>query len=190
VTWRTWFPHLDPVADRPDATIPECAQFDPQSLRTAVTLLSELNLLFDQRLEWVAETDGQVRMNVAERDADPIGRSALVVRIAVVRRDSASSVSQVIWCAQLVAGDQHLVRFDDAPTGARAGAHLSLWAYALPDGRIAVDSDLALAGPVQVQAESTGLQIDGVPVKVHTMRRGRDQFEVYQTVAVLKGKVS
>ena len=183
-------PASGPCGRRPDATTPECARFDSQSLRAAATLLSELNLLFDQRLGWVAETDGQVRMSVAERDADRIGESALVVRIAVVRRDAASSVAQVIWSAQLVAGDQHVIRFDDAPTGARAGANLFLWAYALPDGRIAVDSDLALAGPVQVQAESTGLQTDGVPTKVYTMRQGRDQFEVYQTVAVLKGKVS
>ena len=179
-----------PMAPATDAAVPAFAQLDPPALRTAVALLSELEWMFDQRLQWVAETSGQVRLRIAEPGEHVGGQPTVLVRITVVQRDAARATSQVLWTAQVVGGDQQLVRLGNGPAGATDEPRLQVWAFALPDGRIMVDSELRLAGPVPLHVASGGVQDSGVPTKVYAGRQGGGEFEVYQTVALLKEKVS
>ncbi len=180
----------DSIAPATDTAVPAFAQLDPPAMHTAATLLAELERIFDQRLQWVAETSGQVRLGIAEPGSHVGGQPTVLVRITVVQRDPARATFQLLWSAQVVGGDQQLVRLGNGPGGAADEPRWQVWAYALPDGRIMVDSELRLPGPVRLHVACGGVQDSGVPTKVYAGRQGDGEFEVYQTVAILKDKVS
>jgi hypothetical protein len=181
-----WNPSESPAED----AVPAFAQLDPSALRTAATLVSELESLFDQRLQWVAESGGQVRLEIAEPGELVGAQPTVVLRIVAIQRDLKGKTARLLWTAQVVGGDQQVVRLEHDVAGSLEEPRLQVWAFALPDGRIMVDSEFRLAGPMRLHVASGGVQDSGIPTKVYASRQGDSEFEVYQTVALLKDKVS
>ncbi len=69
------------------------------------------------------------------------------------------------------------------------GSVLRLWTYRLPDGQIAVDSEIELMGGDSMHLQSSGLQQDGKPVRVVDARGHDADFRVIQIVAILNREV-
>ena len=107
--------------------------------------------------------------------------------MVVERRPQGSEDWQLAWALDVVSRSEEIVRV--APRDAD-GNELRLWTYQLPDGLIAIDSDLQLAGRDQFQATTSGIQQDRQPVQILTTRDKGTEYRVFQTVAVLDGKVS
>jgi hypothetical protein len=120
-------------------------------------------------------------------DGETHSSAPVAVRLVVVRRHAADRTATPVWAVDLIAHSEQVVQLepDSAPD-----AHLRVWAYLLPDGRVAVDTELAWHGPLSVQSTSSGLQDNGVPAMVGITRHGDVEYEVYQTIVRLKDKVS
>jgi hypothetical protein len=182
-------PQPQPVADpgTPESLPPSFAWLQQDQLENKSRLLSELERLFDNRLQWVAETSSGVKMGLQEDDVPPAENAApVVVRVVVVRKQAGDASGMPVWAIDVVSRSEQVMRL----TGDIAdGAQLSLWAYALPDGTIEVDTDFQWDGPIPVRANSSRLQHSGVPVKVHSAREGDVEYEVFQTVSLLDSEV-
>lgn len=162
---------------------PEFAWLQRSQLAGKAVLLAEVERVFGDRLAWIAETNGHVSFGLTP-DADR-SRTPLAVRVVLVRRRDGAA-AEPVWAVDLVARSEQVVRV--VPEDAQ-GAEVLVWAYSLPDGKIAVDTNLALTAPVSVVSTQSGLQEDGVPTGVFTARHGDAEYELFQTVSVLESEV-
>jgi len=154
-------------------------------------LLREMERLFENRLEWVAETDGRVLLEIRREGPDegripaPIG---LAVRVVVVRRTPGQSQWNSVWAVDLVARQEQVIRLTPESGALPEGAELFLWAYAADEQMVAVDSSLSLGG-LPVESTFSGMQQSGIPTVVHATERSGVQYQVFQTVAILDNEV-
>jgi hypothetical protein len=176
------------VADVP----PDYAWLREDQIQNKAVLLAEMEDVFDRQLAWLAETGDRIefgldRSAAGETEQLPSDATRLAVRVVVERRPQGSTDWQLAWAVDVVSRSEEVVRV--APRGAD-GNELRLWTYQLPDGLIAIDSELHLAGRDQFHATTSGLQQDRQPVQVLTTRDKGTEYRIFQTVAVLDGKVS
>ncbi len=154
-------------------------------------LLREMERLFENRLEWVAETDGRVLLEIRGEGPDE-GRipapTGLAVRVVVVRRTPNQSQWNPVWAVDLVARQEQVIRLTPESTALPEGAELFLWAYAADEQMVAVDSSLSLGG-LPVESTFSGMQQSGIPTVVHATERSGVQYQVFQTVAILDNEV-
>ena len=182
---------------------PEFAQFERSQLAGKSALLAEVERLFGDRLAWIAETKDHVSFGLTTDSLDPttgqngtsgsdaIGHAhaqgkPLAVRVVVARRQAGTTKAESVWSVDFLARSEQVVHLTSADA---QGAELLVWVYSLPDGKIAVDTNLALSGPTAVAMTSSGLQNSGVPAGVYSTRHGDTEYEVFQTVAFLEDEV-
>lgn len=186
---------LGPHGDSPDGVQPlpsELAFLQESELAEKVVLANEMDRLFGDRFQWIGETNNRVLLEVGESDAvseEDSPRSArLAVRVVAVRRGADEKQWTPIWAADLVTRQEQVVRLVPDPAGALDAADFSMWAYALEDGVIVVDSELSL-GDVSLKSTFNGVQRSGVPIAVHAVEQDAVQYRVFQTVVILDGEV-
>lgn len=189
-----WFASQDRNAIGPASDLPpEYAWLRDEQIQNKEVLLAEMENMFDRQLAWVAETGDRIEFGLdqssdAGAELPPASETArLAVRVVVERRSPGSTDWELAWALDVVSRSEEVVRV--APRNAD-GNELRLWSYQLPDGLIAVDSELQLAGRDGFHATTSGLQQDRQPVQVLTTRDKGTEYRVFQTVAVLDGKVS
>jgi hypothetical protein len=162
------------------------AWFSAPQLEEKAVLLSEMERLFTDRLAWVAEDGREVRVALAG-DAEKTSQGVpIAVRVVAVARRIGSDQWKPVWNVDVVTRGEQLV--DLVPPG-RQGEKFQAWALPLPDGMVAVDANLTLNGGVATEASFSGIQKAGAPNRIFTLKKGDVEFEVYQTVALLKEKV-
>lgn len=154
-------------------------------------LLREMERLFENRLEWVAETNGRVLLEIREEGAGDGGVTAptgVAIRVVVVRRRANQPQWKPVWAVDLVARQEQVIRLTPKSAALPQGAELFLWAYAADEQMVAVDSSLTLGG-LPVESTFSGLQQSGIPTVVHSTERSGVQYQVFQTVAILDNEV-
>lgn len=170
---------------------PEYAWLGDEQVRDKQQLLSEMDAMFDGQLAWLAESGDRMEFGLTELAGDnvPAGDSNdhLAVRVVVQRRESSGDDWQVAWALDVVSRNEEFVRV--APRDP-SGGELKLWTYRLPNGLIAVDSELEMSGHDGLHATTSGLQEDRQPVQVFTSDDNGTEYRVFQTVAVLDGGLS
>jgi hypothetical protein len=186
---------LGPRSDGPDGAglLPsELAFLQENELAEKLVLANEMDKLFGDRFQWIGETNNRVLLEVGESDmmsAAGSPRSArLAVRVIAVRRGADEQQWTPIWAADLVTRQEQVVRLAPDPAGPLDGADFSLWAYALEDDVIVVDSELSL-GEVSIESTFNGVQHSGVPVAIHVVEQDAVEYRVFQTVVILDGEV-
>ncbi len=169
---------------------PEYAWLQHDQIQNKTLVLQEMKRLFDRQFLWLAENGNQLELGLAETDA---GRSGvtdggdhLAIRIVVQRRQPGSTDWKQAWTMDLVSRSEETVSV--LPKDGN-GTELQLWAYRLPDGAIAVETDLRLSGANDLHAQCSGVQQNGRPVNVSSVRSEDTEYRVFQTIAVLEGKV-
>ena len=179
-----------PVVSSTSEFPPEYAWLPEEQIQNKAVLLAQMESLFDNRLAWMVETDDQLEFGLdqstsdhADRAQDP-GRFA--VRVIVEQRQQGSTVWQLAWSMDVLSRNEELVLVTPTKTNSH---ELQLWAYRLPDGAIAVDSELQLAETSPFRARTSGLHQNAKPVRVATAQNNGTEYRVFQTVAVLDGKV-
>jgi hypothetical protein len=186
------------------AAMPEYARMNDDQLRSRSVLLSEMKSLFGDRLTWLAETDTRIEFGLHDRQAaNDSSTSAdstvpLAVRVVVERRASADSDWQLAWSVDVMSRSEELV---ELPPATGDGTSMTLWAYALPDGMVAVDSELSFSdhndGKAALtsskggafQAAFSHVQQDRLPSEELLIGSDGVEYRVFQTVAVLDKKV-
>ena len=189
------------LADDIQQAMPEHAQLNDDQLRDRRVLLSEMKDVFGDQLNWLAETDS--RFEVGLSDGRPSNGSSLshsdvleiAVRVVVEERSSSDGTWQRAWAADVVSQNEQVVRLaaknDDRTT-------MTMWAYVLPDGMVAIDSELDFSGgsmatpaaeAAQFQARFSNVQKDRQPSEELLTGANGVEYRVFQTVAVLNKKV-
>jgi hypothetical protein len=169
---------------------PEYAWLQEEQIQNKSVLLAEMECLFDQQLAWMAEAGDRLEFGLdgstlhhADRSQAP---AHFAVRVIVEQRQQGTNVWQSAWTMDVVSRNEELVRV--TPTKAN-GHELQVWTYRLPDGAIAVESMLQLDGTSPFCARTSGLHQNTKPLKVVTAQDNGTEYRVFQTVAVLDGKV-
>ena len=156
------------------------ARFQQGQLAGKATLLAEAQRLFGSQLAWLAETDSQVQMGLTEDG--PASGPAVAVRLVLLRRGHPAQPWTCAWSADVIARAQEVVQWANPPGGP---SRLSLWAYVLPDGLIAIDTAFELPGQAAAWSAASGLQAEGVPTLVHAVHDQGIEYQMLQTVAVV-----
>ncbi|HUT10596.1 MAG TPA: hypothetical protein VMY42_08870 [Thermoguttaceae bacterium] len=182
---------------RPDVVVPsdlppQYAWLDQSQLGEKAALLREMERVFENRLQWVAETEGRVVMQVEQDGRDgaalPAEAAGVAVRVVVVQRDADSDQWTPVWAVDVLARQQQVVHLTPSNAGLPPGTELVLWAFAVDDDVIAVDSRLSVAEH-SLQVEFSDVQRSGVPARVYEVREHGRQYRVFQTIAMLDDKV-
>jgi hypothetical protein len=179
-------PQIARPAGNPDPLPPSFAWLQKAQIDGKATLLFEMERVFAERIVWVAETDGQVKLGLTEAKQTSQPAQPLAVRIVVVRRQTGLANDSPVWAVDLVSRGEQVVRV--APDNAD-DARLLVWAYPLPDGLIAVDTTLELRDPVTMKASASRLHENAIPSRIHSVHVDDVEYDVYQTVAFLGEKV-
>jgi hypothetical protein len=185
-----WLWHQKSGPDEPIALEnelpPAYAWLQEGQLRDKAVLLREMESIFDRRTIWLAETGESIDVGVVNRST-PAETKPVAVRIVVERRRAAESKWTPVWAMDVIARSEEMVRLTPKSSFA---ARLEMWSYLLPDGMIAVDTNLTLDDSTGVQMTISSLQSDGWPVEVYSAHVDGSEIRVFQSAAVLKGPVS
>ena len=161
---------------------PPSVRFGADQLAGKAALVAGLEETFTGRLAWVAEHDRRVDVGLVPDTVHAAG-VPVAVRIVVLTRPAGATSWTPVWQSDVIARDGEVVDVAAGPGGA---GRLRLWTHALPDGAIAVDGDLALAGPaLPLRASYGGVQRSGEPQRVTAARDGGLDWQVIQTVVPL-----
>jgi len=170
---------------------PQYAWLQESQLSQKAALLREMEPVFENRLQWVAETNGRVVLQVQQEDrseTSPPETTDVVIRVVVVQREPQATRWTPVWAVDVIARQEEMVHLTPANAGLPLGTELSLWAYAVDDDAIAVDSRLSLAKH-SLEVDSSEVQRPRVPSRVHEVRMHGQQYRVFQTIAILNNKV-
>lgn len=202
------------LADGIQTATPEYARLNDDQLHSQRVLLAEMKSLFGDRLTWLAETDSRIEFGLSDRQDSNVDSTSedaaeqLAVRVVVEKRASADSDWQLAWSVDVMSRSEEFVELAPA-TG--DGTSMTLWAYALPDGMVAVDSELSFSdhdggdddddedgGDKAITSVSEGgafraafshIQQDRLPSEELLIGSDGVEYRVFQTVAVLDKKV-
>ena len=172
VTLALRFGGIGPVTS---AAPPAASQLPTDHLQT---LLSEMDRLFQGRLAWVAETNQDVSLGLDESSS--AGGPHVAVRVVVLKCAADGKSWQPIWTGDVVSRPEELVQLSFTTDASR----LSLWTHVLPDGAVAVETELGIEGN-ETEWTSTSVQQSQVPQQVLFTRAQRGEFQVWQTAALL-----
>jgi len=127
------------------------AAVSPKELANRSLLFREIERLFPDQLRWIAEFDRELSLGVHPAMGGPIGNARpLLVRVMVLfREDDHASWSKRLETDVLTYGEEHV----ELALHPGDENRLSLWAYPLPDGKVAVDVSLCLTDPVRASVE-------------------------------------
>ncbi len=146
-------------------------------------LFVELDRMFDGRWRWLSEVNGRVHLQTDESN-DVSTEPGMAMRLVVVRRRPGETKWSVVWEASVLTRGDEWVQLPDELTGDNV---LSVWAHALPDGSVLVESDVALTAPVAVRlSEQQVFEASARPARLWSARRPDGEFQLIQTIARLE----
>jgi hypothetical protein len=171
---------------RQSADLPAEVRLDRHQLAAQANLFAAMEEVFADRLTWMAEAEGKVMLGIeSENPAPPDGSQPITIRLVVVAREPGEAAWHRRFSVDCIARSEQLVELAP-PEGAEAG--VAFWAHVLPDGMIAVDTRLDVAGAYP-EACSSAVQRPRVPMQILDLRTKRSEYRVFQTVAVLPREV-
>lgn len=146
-------------------------------------LFGEVERLFPDNLRWIAESDGDVGVGV-ETTEGAVKQQAVpvLVKLTALSRGVGEKNWRSVWATCVVVRGQELVEI--RPNKLKEN-NLTLWVYPLADGKVAVDSNLALNSPVSLNSSMTAVVGQNIPSEVLYKRSGDVEYKVLQTVKVL-----
>jgi hypothetical protein len=181
--------------------IPEYAHLTDDVIRDRAIVLSEMKDVFGDQLNWLAETESRFEVGLSDgrlSNGSSHSRSdalEIAVRVVVEERSSPDNAWQRTWAADVISKNEEVVEFaaknDDRTT-------MTMWAYVLPDGMVAIDSELDFSGGSQATPAADAAQFRAVFSNVQKDRQPSEElltgangveYRVFQTVAVLNKKV-
>lgn len=177
-----FFAFLKPPADvdPSDNAVPSYAGLDEKELADKATLLRETSALFERQLGWLAETGGQMEMGVLDRalweESQPIA-----VRLVIERRGPGDPEWSLFCQVDVLAFSEEVVRVSPQCQNA---AELTIWSYVLPDGLVAIDTNLSFSEN-GLSLSTNQLHEDADPRELMAVSHDRYEFRVFQSAAVL-----
>ncbi|HVC96457.1 MAG TPA: hypothetical protein VND64_22420 [Pirellulales bacterium] len=173
-------------ASQPTSTdeVPSAAGLDPRQLASKAELVGVLRDIFPDDLVWVSESEGEIHIGLRS-DTTPLDAgeaeppAELALRIMVMARRKNQRPWTAVCSTDLVIRPQEVVA---VPLDTAAGGRLAVWVCLLPDGLVAVDTDVCLDGPTGLHASSSMVQHEGVPCGTDSSEVNGWEYRVFQTV--------
>ncbi len=167
---------------------PEFTWLAKSQLANKSQLLAEMRQVFSDKVAWIAETGGQVRIGLAPDDGfSSSAARRLAIRLVVTRTGPDSPSAHPVWAVDIISLDEQLVQLSDE---AGSGDSLRMWTYCLPgEDQIAVDANVLVPGTDARQTTYSSVQQIGVPQCVSTWQQQGATYQVFQTVAYLEPEV-
>lgn len=172
--------------DSPSATTPvELALVSEPELAANARVFSEAERLFDGSLQWVANSEREVRMGVLPGDGMQAADSEpLLVRFVVVGRTTGERSWRKVWQADIVARAEQVI--ETVPETSRDN-RISLWLHPMKDGGVVIDSRIVLRSPVHASCVTSDVLRPGRPAEVLSVKREDGEYRVFQMAAALTG---
>jgi hypothetical protein len=159
------------------------ATVSDREIETGRRLFGEMELLFADRLRWVAESNGDMGLGVESLPGGaPQDAAAVLVRLVIAGRKADEAVWRPVWRVDVLLRGSELVQI---VPNARADNALTLWVYPMADGKVAVDTALSLKAPVEVSSSGGCVVDQGKPSEVLSLRAGDTEYRVLETVRTL-----
>ena len=153
-----------------------------QELRVGRQVFDEMERLFYPRLKWVSESNGEIGIGVGSETDRPAGTgSPVLVRLALMSRAAGGSAWQRAWTMQVVLRSEEVAQAIAVPG---LGQGVTLWAYPLGDGEVAVDASVS-AWPRGGVLAANALVRDGIPAEVLRVRSDGTEYRLVETVRVI-----
>ena len=167
------------IANGRDQPPPAFAWLSDSQLANKAILRDEMLAMFDQRFGWIAETGENLEVGLDGR-VDSHDSPSVAVRLIVERRNITSEDWNIVWAVDVVTLSEERVEITPQSWDL---SDVRLWAYALPDGMVSLDTELNIKGFPHMMTEN--LQRDGTPEVIFQTRSGPDEIRVLQAAAVL-----
>ena len=159
------------------------ASIEPSELEDRAQLFAEMEMLFADDLRWIADTDSEVHLEIRPVSSRPTtGATPLLVRVVVVQRKSGETGWRKLLETDVLARSQELV---EAVAGPSANNRLLLWAYLLPDGKVALDSSIRLTTPIRASVDVSNVLTPGKPANVFSLKTEDAEYHILQMVTPL-----
>ena len=96
----------------PAPSMREIVELRAGQLTEKARLLREMERMFENRLEWIAETDGRVLLEIQQEDLSGGAHesSGVAVRVVVVQRNADQPQWTPVWAVDLVAREERVIR--------------------------------------------------------------------------------
>ncbi|OGV70430.1 MAG: hypothetical protein A3K19_12720 [Lentisphaerae bacterium RIFOXYB12_FULL_65_16] len=146
------------------------------------TLFGQYSDVFGGGVRWIAETDNDVRMGLATDHTSAEPGRVVLVRVSVLRRGRAGGDWKAVWDTTVSTRSEESVTLN---TDDGVGGRLRLWVYPLPDGNIAMDSELHLDQPTCLAAATSAVMVPGKPMRVLALQTDTAEYAVVQVASWL-----
>ena len=127
---------------------------DSISIDSKARLLAEMQQIFDNRVAWIAETDGKMWFELVDGEKST-GERRMVLRLEILASNSVSAEDSPgrIWAMDLILENEQVVEVRTLATS----PEVSVWPYILPDGSVAVETCLNLPGRNAMKSRTTSV---------------------------------
>lgn len=151
-------------------------------------LFAETSRLFPSQLRWIVQSNGEVALGVdSEGTGQDSNAPAMLVRLVLVKRAAGETTWKQAWTTDVVMRGED--RVEIAPN--RKGHNkVTLWLFPVENGKVAVDTSIAIDHPLRVSGRIDTVIGMGVPAEVAACRKNGADYKLLQTVEPLNGKQS
>lgn len=166
-----------------DDTAARAAIVPPSDIEAGGRLFREMGDLFSDELRWVAESDSKVRLGIHQVSGGRIaGAAPLLIRVLVLQRGRGETSWRTLLATDVLTRSQELVEVAADPT---ADNRLALWTHVLPDGKVAVDSNIRLTSPIRACVNATNILSPGKPARLFSLQTEDAEYHIFQVVIPL-----
>lgn len=154
-------------------------------VKVAAELVSQLNYLFPEKLRWIESSDGKLNIELVSTPyQERLSSDCVVIRLVLFKREKGGSW-QNVWATETISALDGVV---EVVSDRRAGNRITLWAHLLPDGLLAVDSNLKLKSPVELTTSFSKVLEPGKPARILLLKSGNVDYCIFQTARYLQIK--
>ncbi len=179
ILWRPFADHPAPRQDFCELS----ASFSSDDLNDRATLFREVERLFNDDLRWLASSDAGLQMGIQSVSVEAnSGTGSMAIRTVVLQKSNGDSSWRKVWKMDVMTRGEEWV---ELPANQNLPNRLALWAYTLPDGKIIVETQIALEGRVPLKAGTSKVLAPGKPVQVFSLKTKDGECRVLQAVAPL-----
>ncbi|MFW5893635.1 MAG: hypothetical protein ACOCUY_00675 [Verrucomicrobiota bacterium] len=150
----------------------------------SLPLFEEVSRLFENRLHWAVETGSGLHLNIDQLRTKGGGCGTALLVETVVLTEGAAGAWRQIWKARALTCPDELI---EAPTNGNARSKMLQWTHRLPDGNLAVETELSLSES-SFSGSFDGILVPGEAKAVATLRQDGRVYRVQQRVRPFPAK--
>ncbi len=148
-------------------------------------LLTEMDNVFQSRLQWVSESNDRMQINVADSRSKQAGNGVpVLLKVLLLRQTDNGEDPQVTWKGNVIARSEQVITVN--PTSDKPENRMTFWLYPLNSSGVLVDFDLRFKTPFHLRSSSTNHVVTKRPSRVLSAGGGNGQYKMFLAAAQLR----